>query len=54
MKKTSRKINLKKTTVIVLNGTEKKQMQGGYFTITCGPFTFSEPWRCVNPSIGEC
>ncbi len=53
MKKTLKKISLKKTTLLVLTGKEKKQAAGG-FTAGCGPFTFSEPWRCVLSWTPDC
>jgi hypothetical protein len=51
MKKNLKKISLKKTTVIVLNGKEKKQMEGGLTGLctyqTCQSVTQSEPFRCL-------
>lgn len=53
MKKTLKKISLKKTTLMVLTGKEKKQALGG-FTFNCGPYTYTAPWRCVLSAGPDC
>jgi hypothetical protein len=53
MKKTLKKISLKKKTLVVLTGKEKQQAAGG-FTNTCGPFTYTAPWRCVASAGFDC
>ncbi len=57
MKKTLKKISLKKTTVIVLNTADKKQMEGGFTGLctyyTCQSVTQSEPFQCIL-SFREC